>query len=731
MAESSDYLILGAGVFGASAALHLIRAEPRARITLVDRNAAAAPIRVAASWDWNKVVRADYADIEYMRLALEAKERWAADPLWAPFYHESGASWVSPSDFSQVVRENYKALGVESGLEALSVEQARKEFGGVFEGGDFTGVREVFVNRKSGWGEAKEALEATIAEAVKLGVRYVTAEVARLEFDGEGATTGVVTTEGERIAAGKVVLSTGAYTAQLLADSGRAEVLAGERFVAAAVTEGFAPVEDEKLYGGPVGISMVPPDRGASNGSVPHSGDKTLKFWGQIIFRNTQPHANGSQISRPPSAPDYAQLDVPTSLREDVDFAGKSIYGKLSDNWKVENYRICWEAVSPSEDFIISPHSGSKNLYVATIGSFHGWKFLPVLGKYVVQMLQGTLEEKLAKKWAWNKTLVPPTHSAWPRKELIFTTMKSILLNALVSGIIVSHVAASPMDELLGRQATCARDNCFRALVGSKPGPASASADCSSFMQVTQTPCPSTVTETATITSFTTTLTNPYPGLRKLKREEIEARQAVTTSASSCTPSQNKPSSMPSYIQTACQSTIGTLVPTARYSSACSCNGITAATTTLPASTVTVTTTSTVLAAYTPTNTPTPFILQGSGDRSLYVTTDTDGALRLVRDASVATPFYVDNAGLLRNYNSPSKLLMDFYLPDPATANDRVLSAEQGAGGGSPSGNPVTYGFGYCPNQGGFVYMIPNNSNVRCAGGYAFLGFWLQTYGGN
>ncbi|KAI8231135.1 L-pipecolate oxidase [Colletotrichum sp. SAR 10_86] len=325
MAEASDYLILGAGVFGASTALHLIRASPRARITLVDRNAAAAPIRVAASWDWNKVVRADYADIEYMRLALEAKELWAADPLWAPFYHESGASWVSPSDFSQVVRENYKALGVESGLEALSVEQARKEFGGVFEGGDFTGVREVFVNRKSGWGEAKEALEATIAEAVRLGVR---------------------------------------------------------------------------------------------NGSVPHSVDKTLKFWGQIIFRNTQPHANGSQISRPPSGPDYAQLDVPKSLRDDVDFAGKSIYGNLSDDWKVENYRICWEAVSPSEDFIISPHSGSKNLYVATIGSFHGWKFLPVLGKYVVQMLQGTLEDRLAKKWAWDKTLVPPTHSAWPRKEL-------------------------------------------------------------------------------------------------------------------------------------------------------------------------------------------------------------------------------------------------------------------------------------------------------------------------
>ncbi|KAJ3957169.1 hypothetical protein N0V92_006244, partial [Colletotrichum tropicale] len=111
--------------------------------------------------------------------------------------------------------------------------------------------------------------------------------------------------------------------------------------------------------------------------------------------------------------------------------------------------------------------------------------------------------------------------------------MKSILVNFLVSGIIVSHVAASPMDELLGRQATCNRDNCLRAIMGSKPGPAAASADCSSFMQITQTPCPSTVTETATVTSFTTTLSNPYPGLRKLRREEIEGRQAAVTPASS------------------------------------------------------------------------------------------------------------------------------------------------------------------------------------------------------
>lgn len=58
-------------------------------------------------------------------------------------------------------------------------------------------------------------------------------------------------------------------------------------------------------------------------------------------------------------------------------------------------------------------------MYVATCGSFHGWKFFPVLGKYVVQMLDGVLEDGLTKKWAWDRE-VPSTdeNTFWPRLEL-------------------------------------------------------------------------------------------------------------------------------------------------------------------------------------------------------------------------------------------------------------------------------------------------------------------------
>lgn len=268
--RAKSYIIVGAGVFGASTALHLIRAEPRANVILIDRNAYTAATRVAASWDWNKVVRADYADIDYMRLGLEAKEHWANDPLWKPFYHESGAYWVTTTDFPQRMQEKFRKLGVDSGLLTLPVEDARKAYGGIFEDGDYTGVKEVHINKLSGWAEAKEALRATIEEAVRLGVEYLEADISKLGFDEDGKTTGVFTSSGEVLTADCYILSTGAYTAKLLADSapGRPELQAGDRFVAIGVTSGVASISGDNAaqpYDGPVGSASLPLERGTSN----------------------------------------------------------------------------------------------------------------------------------------------------------------------------------------------------------------------------------------------------------------------------------------------------------------------------------------------------------------------------------------------------------------------------------------------------------------------------------
>lgn len=268
--SSPSYIIVGSGVFGASTALSLVRKHPESIITLIDRDSFDAPKRVAASWDWNKVVRADYNDIVYTKLALEAQQLWRTDPVWRPFYHESGVVWISPSSFAKQVLKNFKELGVQVDLQAYSVEEARTLYGGLFEEADYTGVKEVLVNNTSGWAEAKEALQNTIKTAVNLGVKYVTAQVTAVKFDdihGRRRCCGIKTANGETFTAERVILCTGAFTPKLLVDSdpGWKDLHAGERIIAAAVTEAIAPLTPQQrsiLDTMPVGINDNPVERG-------------------------------------------------------------------------------------------------------------------------------------------------------------------------------------------------------------------------------------------------------------------------------------------------------------------------------------------------------------------------------------------------------------------------------------------------------------------------------------
>jgi len=59
-------------------------------------------------------------------------------------------------------------------------------------------------------------------------------------------------------------------------------------------------------------------------------------------------------------------------------------------------------------------------------------KFLPILGKYVIQMLEGTLDAELAKVWAWDRDNGPsPNTVMWPRRErrcIASTTLKTAVL---------------------------------------------------------------------------------------------------------------------------------------------------------------------------------------------------------------------------------------------------------------------------------------------------------------
>ena len=245
--RQESYLIIGAGVFGVSTAIHLQQAKPHALITLLDRTPFPNPS--AASHDLNKIVRADYADIFYMKLALEALESWRHDPVYSPFYHETGMAFIETIQMGRNAVKNYKLLGAtDVKAKMLPLEDARKMWGGVFEKANWEGAEECFWNPSSGWGEAEGALRKATLKAVESGVKYHEATVAKLKIDEEsGVCSGAVTENGDSLAADYVILCTGALTAKLLADSApkNEKLQVGGRLVAAGAVSCTARVNPE------------------------------------------------------------------------------------------------------------------------------------------------------------------------------------------------------------------------------------------------------------------------------------------------------------------------------------------------------------------------------------------------------------------------------------------------------------------------------------------------------
>lgn len=193
-------------------------------------------------------------------MALEAQDIFESDPLWQPHFHKTGIFWMCRSAYAQEVIDNYKKLGRKADLSAVPIEEARKLYGGLFEDADYTDVKEVLVNKTSGWAAAGDCLRAVTKRCLELGVKYVVAEVASLQFE-EDRCTGLKTAKGQVLNAEHVILSTGAYTPKLLelaaAKSRRPDLAAGDRIVAGGITTGMTKLTDES-YGRfanmPVGV---------------------------------------------------------------------------------------------------------------------------------------------------------------------------------------------------------------------------------------------------------------------------------------------------------------------------------------------------------------------------------------------------------------------------------------------------------------------------------------------
>lgn len=119
-------------------------------------------------------------------------------------------------------------------------------------------------------------------------------------------------------------------------------------------------------------------------------------------FFNTTTTPSGHKISVPP---DGSQYSAPESLEKEAVAVVAKIFPNFPANGRKPcHLRLCWDSITPSQHQVITRHPSNKldNLYLAIGGSFHSWKFLPTIGKYITNALLGKSNgEEKDKNWAW------------------------------------------------------------------------------------------------------------------------------------------------------------------------------------------------------------------------------------------------------------------------------------------------------------------------------------------
>lgn len=370
-------VVVGAGIYGVTAALELQRRGHT--VHLLDPGPLPHPL--AASTDISKAIRLDYGpDADYlqaMEVALEGWRRW--NQAWpAPLFHEVGILFVTPAPMAAggFELESYQLLTQRGHApERLEAEAIRQRFPAWADGGYVDG----YFNPAGGYAESGWVVAQLLAEAQAAGVTLHAGQTFAQFIEAGSRVGGVVTREGQRVAADTVVMAAGSWTPHLLPWTAgyfrsngmpvfhlrpaQPELFAAERFPVFC-----ADITNTGYYGFPL-----------------HPREGVVKVAN---------HGDGRALA--PEAPERVVTEGET--------------GRLRQ-WLVEKLpalaeapivhtRVCLYCDTWDGHFWIAPDPEREGLVMATGGSGHGFKFAPVLGGWIADAVEGRANPLLAKfRW--------------------------------------------------------------------------------------------------------------------------------------------------------------------------------------------------------------------------------------------------------------------------------------------------------------------------------------------
>ncbi|MBI5513716.1 MAG: FAD-dependent oxidoreductase [Deltaproteobacteria bacterium] len=375
MARGGGVLVAGAGVAGVTAA-RALRARGHA-VTLLDPGPLPHPL--AASTDVSKAVRLEYgADGAYTALgerALEGWRRFNADE-GERFFHETGVLFLRrgpmvPGGFEH---DSHTTL-VARGHRPERLDHAG--LGARFPAWGGGGYTDGFFHALGGWVESGRALARWIARASREGVALREgASLARVE-DGDGASVTVALRDGQRLTGDSLVLALGAWTPWYLTALAPALRSTGHPVFH------LRPREPERFTGERF------PVFGAAIAETGWYGFPLHPTAGVVKIAR---HGVGRAMH--PEDPARAVTD------EERAALGEFLAGSLP--WladaAVVSTRVCLYCDTHDGHFWIDRDPSRPRVVVAAGDSGHGYKFAPVLGDWIADVVEGAPAEP---RWRW------------------------------------------------------------------------------------------------------------------------------------------------------------------------------------------------------------------------------------------------------------------------------------------------------------------------------------------
>jgi sarcosine oxidase len=366
---SYDVIVVGLGAMGSSAAYQLARRGQR--VLGIEQFTPAHEL--GSSHGSTRIVRQAYFEKpDYVPLLQRSYELW--DELSAAFGEElfvrCGALMIGPQAGAVVAGSLESARQWCLEHEVLDADAMRQRFPQFDLPADQVAVFEP----DAGFVLAEPSVLANIELAIEAGAElWFDTEVEAVQLGPSGVHIQAADME---VVAPKAVIATGAWAARLAnLDQYRIEV---QR----QTVHWYEPVA------GPAGLADFDPERfpafiwewpgGSGQGStelygIPHlPGEAGVKLGLYRDGRVTDPDT----LDREVTAADAARLE-PVLARSLPALMGRRLSGTA-----------CMYAGVPDDDFVLGMHPGSSGKVVIAVGfSGHGFKFLPVVGEIVAELV--------------------------------------------------------------------------------------------------------------------------------------------------------------------------------------------------------------------------------------------------------------------------------------------------------------------------------------------------------